>query len=243
MSDLTRRLHTIRGRIERAAREVGRDPGDVRLVGITKTHPPEVALAALAAGIEDLGENRVEEAVAKAARVPDARWHFVGRLQSRKANLLVGHGWLVHSVDRRSLVDRLQRLAEAAGTTQRILAQVNVGDDPAKGGCSLAEAPELVAYARARPNLRVEGLMTMPPQAAEGADPVAAARPYFARLRDLRDRLTGDDPAIRELSMGMTADLEAAVAEGATLVRVGEGLFGPRGPAAWEPDDPTTELA
>lgn len=240
MKDLAHRLERVRARIAEAAGEAGRDPADVRLVGVTKTHPPEVARAALDAGITDLGENRVEEAVAKAERVEGARWHFVGRLQSRKANLLVGGDWLVHSVDRRSLVDRLQRLAATEGVLQRVLVQVNVGDDPGKGGCPLPEAEELVAYARRRSNLRVEGLMTMPPMPAAGADPVTAARPHFARLRDLRDRLAEQHPGVRELSMGMTADLEAAVAEGATMVRVGEALFGPRGAKAWEPLDRTT---
>ena len=243
MTHIEERLARVRGRIEQAARAAGRDPSGVRIVGITKTHPPEVARAAVAAGIRDLGENRVEEAVAKAERVPEARWHFVGRLQSRKANALVGRGWLIHSVDRRSLVDRLQRLAEAAGTVQRVLVQVNVGDDPAKGGCALDEAPEFVAYARARTNLRVEGLMTMPPQPAADEDPVAAARPHFSRLRELRDRLEGRYAEVRELSMGMTADLEAAVAEGATMVRVGTALFGPRRSAPWEPVDAATDRA
>lgn len=238
--DLAHRLEEIRVRIAQAATAADRDPGDVRVVGVTKTHPPEVARAAVAAGITDLGENRVEEAVAKAERVDGARWHFIGRLQSRKANLLIGGDWLVHSVDRRSLVDRLQRLASAEGSVQRLLVQVNVGDDPAKGGCPLPEAEDLVAYARRRSNLRVEGLMTMPPMPAAGADPANAARPHFARLRDLRDGLTKQHPDVRELSMGMTADLEAAVAEGATMVRVGEGLFGPRGAGAWEPVDRTT---
>lgn len=243
MSGIEERLRAVRERIEGAAREAGRDPGEVRLIAITKTHGPDVAREAVAAGLSDLGENRVEEAVAKAERVSGARWHFVGRLQSRKANALVGRDWLIHSVDRRSLVDRLQRLAEAAGVTQRVLIQVNVGDDPDKGGCALDQAPELVAYARAGSDLRVEGLMTMPPLPAAGEDPVSAARPYFARLRELRDRLVDEHPEVEQLSMGMTDDLEAAVAEGATMVRVGTGLFGPRGSGAWEPVDSRTDLA
>jgi PLP dependent protein len=235
LDTLARRLAAVHDRIERAAAAAGRDPSEVTLVGITKTHPPVAAQRAVDLGVVDLGENRVEEAVAKAERVSGARWHFVGRLQSRKANLLVGRDWLIHSVDRRSLVDRLQRLAEELEVTQRLLVQVNVGDDPAKGGCGMDEVDDLVAYARARPNLAVEGLMTMPPLPPEGADPVSAARPYFARLREVRDRLEREAPEVRELSMGMTADLEAAVAEGATLVRIGTALFGERGPQAWRP--------
>jgi pyridoxal phosphate enzyme (YggS family) len=235
VTDVAERLAAVRERIARAAASAGRSPDEVTLVGITKTHPPEVARAAVAAGLVDLGENRVDEAVAKAAVVDGARWHFVGRLQSRKANQLVGRGWLIHSVDRRSLVDRIARLAERDGAVQRVLVQVNVGDDPAKGGCGLGEVPELVAYARDRSSLAVEGLMTVPPLPPEGADPTAAARPHFARLRELRDELRTEAPEVRELSMGMTADLEAAVAEGATLVRVGTALFGSRGPQPWRP--------
>lgn len=240
MSGIEDALAEVRRRIAVAAAAAGRAAEDIRLIGVTKTHGPEVARAALEAGLEDLGENRVEEAVAKAARVPGARWHFVGQLQSRKANALVGDGWLIHSVDRRSLVDRLQRLAATAGVEQRVLIQVNVGDDPAKGGCGLDEAGDLVAYARARPNLGVEGLMTVPPLPADGEAPDAAARPHFARLRELRDRLVADAPEVRHLSMGMTADLEAAITEGATMVRVGTALFGPRGERPWEPVVPAT---
>ncbi len=229
------RVEEVRGRIARAALAAGRDPADVTLIGVTKTHPPEVARAAIAAGVADLGENRVEEAVAKSDRVTGATWHFVGRLQSNKAGGVVGRGWLVHAVDRRSLVDRLDRLAAAAATTQRILVQVNIGDDPAKGGCGVDEVEDLVAYARERPNLVLEGLMTVPPLPDAGADPNQAARPHFARLREVRERLEPQAPELQELSMGMTADLESAVAEGATLVRVGTALFGARGPHPWRP--------
>lgn len=231
--DVPARVDQVRQRIADAARQAGRDPGTVTLVAVSKTHPPQLAQAMVAAGVPDLGENRVEEAVAKAPAVTGARWHFIGQLQSRKANQLVGDDWLIHSVDRRSLVDRLQRLAERDEISQRILIQVNVGDDPAKGGCGLDEAHDLVAYARARPNLVVEGLMTIPPAPPAGADPNAAARPHFARLRELRSTLDLDDA---ELSMGMSADLEAAVAEGATCVRVGTALFGPRAPRPWRPE-------
>lgn len=235
LDTLARRLAAVHDRIERAALAAGRDPDEVTLVGITKTHPPVTAQRAVDLGVVDLGENRVEEAVAKADRVTGARWHFVGQLQSRKANLLVGRDWLIHSVDRRSLVDRIQRLAEEHGVSQRVLIQVNVGEDPAKAGCELDEVDDLVAYARGCANLAVEGLMTMPPLPPEGADPVEAARPHFARLREVRDRVAREAPEVRQLSMGMTADLEAAVAEGATLVRIGTALFGERGPQPWRP--------
>jgi PLP dependent protein len=239
--DDTVRAHAlaVRERIRRACDAAGRETSEVTLIGVTKTHPPQIARAAVRAGIVDLGENRVEELEAKRMRVDGARWHLVGRLQRRSANAVVGHDILIHSVDRRSLVDRLERLAERSGSIQPILIQVNVGDDPAKGGCSLDEVTDLVAYARARPHLRVEGLMTMPPQPADGADPCDAARPFFGRLRHERDDLAARWPEVRHLSMGMSADLEAAVAEGATMVRIGTALFGERGEGAWQPLEET----
>lgn len=234
---IERRLAAVRERMARAAAAAGRDPASVLLIGITKTHPPEVAAGALSAGLLDLGENRVDELVAKSSAVPGARWHLVGRLQSNKVRDAVGRAVLLHAVDRPGLVDAVSRRASALGIVQAVLVQVNVGEDPAKGGCRLSEADGLVAYARQRPGVRVEGLMTVPPLPPPGGDPTAAARPYFAALRELRDRLgsepvAGDVPGGTEhglhLSMGMSDDLEAAVAEGATMVRIGTALFGHR---------------
>ncbi|MBW3662195.1 MAG: YggS family pyridoxal phosphate-dependent enzyme [Actinobacteria bacterium] len=229
------RLRTVRRRIEAACDRAGRRASAVVLIGVTKTHPPSVARTLVTAGVGDLGEARVGELLAKAPHVPDARWHLVGRLQSRKARDVIGEAVLVHSVDRHSLIDELSRRAESAGVVQRILVQVNVGDDPAKGGCEVDGTLDLVAYARSRPNLAVEGLMTMPPLPPDDADPVEAARPHFALLRRLRDEARERWPEVTHLSMGMSADLEAAVEEGATMVRVGTALVGPRRPHAWEP--------
>jgi len=237
-------LARVRADIARAAAAAGRDAGEVTLVAIGKTHPPSVLAAMATAGVGHLGENRVAELVAKLAIVDqaevapftalrDVQWHVVGQVQSRKARDLVGRGLLVHSVDRRSLVDELDRRAERVDAVQRILVQVNVGDDPAKGGCDLRELDELVAYAGERPNLDVEGLMTVPPLPPPGTDPDRAAAPHFATLRDARDRLVAAWPGVRELSMGMSADLSAAVAEGATMVRVGTALFGARRDHPW----------
>ncbi len=219
------RLHEVRRRIERAARSVGREPDDVLLIGVTKTHPTAVARHAVDAGVTDLGENRVQELVVKRREVP-ARWHFIGRLQRNKVREVTDGATLVHSIDRQALVDAVARRAGDSGVRQPILVQVNVGDDPAKGGCPVHRVHELVAYAHAQPNLRVEGLMTMPPLAPPGADDVTAA--YFATLRQLRDELVSEHPDVRHLSMGMSADLELAVENGATMVRVGTALFGPR---------------
>lgn len=236
VAGLAARLAQVRGRIERAARAAGRATEDVLLLGVTKTHPPAVARAAVELGLSDLAENRVQELVAKRAEVAGARWHLVGPLQRNKVRDVVGTQVLVHSVDRRSLVDELSRRAVRAEVVQRLLIQVNVGDDPAKSGCHLTETTDLVAYARSRPNLTVEGLMTIPPLPPPGQDAAAAARPHFAALRAQRDELRAEMPELVHLSMGMSGDLEAAVAEGATMVRVGTALFGPRGAGPWRKD-------
>ncbi len=225
---LPQRLAAVRSRIAAAAAAAGRDPAGVLLIGVTKTHPAEVAAAALAGGLTDLGENRTAELVAKAQVVPGARWHLVGRLQRNKVRDVVGRGWLLHGVDRRALVDALADRAEALGVVQDVLVQVNVGDDPAKGGCDLAGLADLVTYAAARSGLRVRGLMTVPPLPLPGEDPATAAAPLFARLRAERDALRERFPDVEELSMGMSEDLEAAVREGATMVRIGTALFGHR---------------
>lgn len=230
------RVDVVRRRLDAACRDAGRTADEVRLIAVTKTHPPSLAAAAVAAGIHDLGENRVQELVAKHPLVAGATWHLIGRLQRNKVRDVVGRDVLVHSLDRTALADALSARAAHEQVVQRVLVQVNVGDDPAKGGCSLAEAGELVAYARALPNLAVEGLMTIPPLPTGGADP-DAARPHFAALRRLRDELRVTFPEVAHLSMGMSADLEAAVAEGATMVRIGTALFGPRGAAPWRKDD------
>jgi PLP dependent protein len=232
---LAERLAAVRRRIADAAEAAGRSEHDVLLIGVTKTHPPELAREAVAAGLVDLGENRVQELLAKEAEVEGARWHLIGRLQRNKAKDVVGRHVLVHSLDRPKLAVELSRRAEAAEAVQRVLVQVNVGDDPAKGGCEVDEAVDLVAYARDLPHLAVEGLMTMPPLPPPGVDPNDAARPLFATLRELRDAARERFPEVTHLSMGMSADLEAAVAEGATMVRVGTALFGPRGERPWTP--------
>jgi len=225
---IAQHLASVRARIDRAATEVGRDPASIRLVAVTKTHPVELARAALMLGMEDLGENRVDELVAKHAEVA-ARWHLIGQLQRNKVRDVVGRAHLIHSVDRRALVDAVGRHAVAQGLVQDILIQVNVGEDPAKAGCSLADAAGLVSYAVGTPGVRVVGLMTVPPLPSDGVDPGAAARPLFRRLREARDEFRERHPEVQELSMGMSDDLEAAVAEGATMVRIGSALFGSRG--------------
>jgi PLP dependent protein len=226
-SSLAARVAEVEARIARAAAAAGRDVGTVRLIAVTKTHPVEVAQAAVAAGLVDLAENRVDELVAKSGVVV-ARWHLIGRLQRNKVRDVVGRAALIHSVDRRELVDAIGRQAVAAGTVQEVLVQVNVGEDPAKGGCRLADVDELVTYAASVRGVEVVGLMTVPPLPGPGVDPSEAAAPLFRTLRAARDELRERFPRVQELSMGMSDDLEAAVQEGATMVRIGAALFGPR---------------
>lgn len=231
--DVTRRLQDVRRRIDEACERAGRPSGAVVLIGVGKTHPPAAIQQLVDLGVRNVAENRVSELLAKQPHVHGASWHFVGRLQRRKAGDLVGRHVLVHSVDRQSLADTLARRAADADVLQRVLVQVNVGRDPAKGGADPDEALDLVAYARERPNLSVEGLMTIPPLPADDAD--EATRAHFADLRRLRDRARAQWPEVVHLSMGMTADLDAAVEEGATMVRVGTALFGPRQDGPWRP--------
>jgi PLP dependent protein len=211
----------------------GRPPADVTVVGDCKTVERQLVDEAYAAGLRHFGENRVQELVRKSARVEGASWHYVGRLQRNKAPQVVGLAALVHSVDRRALVDRIER---EATVPQRVLVQVNVGDDPRKGGCSFDEALALVGYARERRGLVVEGFMTIPPMPPNGADAAEHARPCFARLRDLRDAARERWPEVKDLSMGMSADFESAVEEGATILRLGTVVLGPRLDPPWQPE-------
>jgi pyridoxal phosphate enzyme (YggS family) len=197
------------------------------VVAVTKTWPVEVCRAALDAGLQHLGENRVQEAEPKIEALPDAEWHLVGRLQSNKARRAARHFRWIHAVDSLPLLARLDR--EAA---ERTLLEVNVTGEEQKAGFDLTwffaqtgDDGDLVATLRELQHTRVVGLMTM---AREGADE-AEARDTFAKLRGLRDRLQERSGiGLPELSMGMSGDAEAAVAEGATLVRIGTALFGPR---------------
>lgn len=214
--DLTRAVLAIRTRIASA----GGDPDAVLIVG---AKPPSVdaCRAAVAAGVADLGENRAQELLAKAPHLEGARWHFIGRLQTNKVRQLVAHVSLWESIDRAALVDELARRDPGA----RILVQINISAEEQKGGCTPAMAPRLVDHARSQ-GLDVIGLMGIGPDG-----PPEGARPAFQLLRAL-----ADDLELPERSMGMTSDLEIAVQEGSTMVRVGSGLFGPRRLADLPPD-------
>ncbi len=232
---LAANLAAVRERMAQAAQVSGRPASAVRLVAVSKTRPPTAIAAAIAAGQLEFGENRVEEALPKQAALAatGARWHMIGHIQSRKAREVAAADFaLVHSVDTLKLAERLSRAAVEAGRRVALLLECNVSGEEAKSGFrAVAPAdweallPEL-AQLLALPALEVRGLMTMAPIVPEPS----AARPYFERLRRLRDRLAGEWPAHTwdELSMGMSDDFEAAIAEGATLVRVGRAIFGAR---------------
>ncbi len=226
------RLARLTARLRAAAEGAGRDPDGFRVVAVTKGFGLEVVQLAVRAGLTRLGENRVQEALPKIAAQPGVEWHLIGHLQSNKARRAVtAFGW-IHSLHETSLLERLEAVAHDEGVAPRLLLQVNLTGERTKSGWvpdRLAQAMgaggELGSALRRVRHVRVVGLMTI---ARLGA-PTAAARATFGRLRELRDELQQvSGMALPELSMGMTADAEAAVAEGATLVRVGTGLFGPR---------------
>ncbi len=219
MSDIETRLAEVRERIAHAARAAGRDPADVQLVAVSKEASVDAVRDAIAAGQREFGENRAQDLVAKADALAVApadaapAWHFIGRLQSNKVKSVARAVTLWESVDRLELGELIARHAPRA----RVLVQVNLGGEQQKGGCPPADADALAGRLRDL-GLEVEGLMTVPPQ---HDDP----RPYFASLHDLAARL-----GVGTLSMGMSGDYEAAIAEGATLVRVGTAVFGARPP-------------
>jgi len=231
-------IENVTARIVAAAQRAGRDPSEIQLVAVTKTYPAEVVLAAAEVGLTDFGENRIEEAAPKMRAVarPDLRWHMIGHVQSRKVREVALAGFvLVHSVDSLKLAERLSKSASEAEHVQPILLECNVSGEAAKSGFEASGGPgrwerllSTFETGLKLPGVRVQGLMTMAPVVEHSE----AARPYFARLRELRDFLAAHLPAEPEtwqtLSMGMTDDFEAAIAEGATLVRVGRALFGER---------------
>jgi pyridoxal phosphate enzyme (YggS family) len=223
-------LESVRRRTIAAATRAGRDPRDVLLVAVSKTHPMPMIEAAVAAGQQDFGENRLEELWPKveAARTAhlDVTWHFIGTIQSRKTAAVVGPWALVHSVDRTRIAQRLSRDAVSAGQVLRVLLEVNVSGEESKHGFAPAELRAATADLAVLPGIRIEGLMTMAPL----VDDPEAARPVFRALRELRDELAVRCPQVewRHLSMGMTNDFEVAIEEGATIIRVGSAIFGKR---------------
>ncbi|MDQ4078638.1 MAG: YggS family pyridoxal phosphate-dependent enzyme [Chloroflexota bacterium] len=233
-SDFEARFERLQERIASAAARAGRNPEEVRLVSVTKSHPPEVIQGAYEAGLRDFGENRVSELLEKqeVLDLSDARWHFVGRIQRRKVKKLIGQSALIHSVDRLSLAQELSKRGDAAAIVSNGLLQVNTSGEESKGGWEVyhPEGRERffseVETILALPAIRLHGLMTMAPF----YDEPERMRPAFRAVHDLQRELTARFPGHlwEILSMGMTNDFEVAIEEGATHIRVGTALFGPR---------------
>ena len=227
MTDLAENLRAVRARIDAAARAAGRDPSSVALLAVSKTWPAVDVRAMAALGQLDFGENRAQELVDKAAELTDVplRWHFIGQLQRNKAAAVARLGSVVHTVDRESLARALDRAGQEGDRPVDVLLQVDLGgaagELAARGGAAPGDVPALADLASSCPGLRLRGLMAVAPR---GEDPA----PSFARLAALAERLRGDHPDAVELSAGMSGDIEAAVAAGATIVRVGTALFGDR---------------
>jgi len=220
------RLQSVLDRIESAARTAGRDPRSIRLLAVSKQQPASFVAAAARAGQLEFGENYVQEAVAKIDAVGDPRliWHFIGQLQSNKTRDVAERFQWVHTIDRERIAARLDSQRPFHAARLAVLLQVRLGEEPGKGGVVPAELPRLAESVAGLPRLHLRGLMCIPPP-VEGE---AAQREPFRRLRELLEDLNRRGHALDTLSMGMSADLEAAVAEGATIVRVGTAIFGPR---------------
>ncbi len=228
MKSIAVNLQHIRQQIAAAAVAAGREPASVRLVAVSKTQPAEAVSEAALAGQLLFGENYVQEFTAKAAAVrEEVEWHYIGSLQSNKVKYLAGLVTMIHSVDRLSLAEEIDRQWGRLGRICQVLIQVNISREATKSGTGTGELLELVRQSAALPHLRVKGLMTMPPFFA---DP-EGARPYFRELARLaREIAAAGIPAVEmgELSMGMSGDFAVAIEEGATLVRIGSAIFGER---------------
>jgi pyridoxal phosphate enzyme (YggS family) len=221
-SDIAGSIAQVRERIAKACARAGRDPSEVELVAVSKAHPESAIRAAYDVGLRIFGENYAQELEAKASALgdlPELRWRFIGHLQRNKIKLIERARATVDTVDSLRLAQALSSRAEARGLVIEVLLQVNVGGEAQKSGCTPDEVPALVDAVRALPHLELRGLMTVAPH----LDNVDATRPLFATLRELAHA-----QRLPELSMGMTHDLEPAVAEGATMLRIGTAIFGPR---------------
>ena len=229
MDNLEDRLENVRDRIKNAALDCGRSPDSIRLIAVSKTISANIVEQAINAGVTTLGENYVQEARDKISTLSEysVSWHFIGHLQSNKAKYAVKLFDLIHSVDSVKLAREINKQAHKIEKVQQILIQVNISQETTKSGISVEETIDLISEVSQFENIAVKGLMTMPPFFNQ-PDRV---RPFFAALRDLRDQAKDQDiprVSLGELSMGMTGDFEAAIAEGATMVRVGTAIFGER---------------
>lgn len=237
VAEIRRRLDIVRSSVEAACLRVGRAPDSVTLIAVTKTFPIDVVHAAVAAGVTDFGENRVQELAEKAGAVPGAiaggtvRWHLIGSLQRNKARDAVGFGDYFHALDSNRLAEALDRRAERAGRELPCFVQVNVSGEDTKSGVRPNETHAFLDGLGVFQNLRIEGLMTLAAPARTDGDLESVVRPQFRRLKQLAGSYTGSVIAAGrcQLSMGMSGDYEIAIEEGATYIRVGSALFGNRG--------------
>lgn len=220
-------IEDVRRRISKACTRVGRSPDEVTLIGVTKTHPAAAIESALANGIQDIAENRVQEILKKYDEVADPfkiHWHLIGHLQTNKVKYIIDKVDLIHSLDSMRLADELQKRAQAVGKVQQVLIQVNVADEKQKFGIPPASVLPFLEAVRDYPNLKGVGLMNIAPLVS---DP-EAVRGGFRQMKVLFDEMVARGFPMVHLSMGMTSDYEVAVEEGATLIRIGTGIFGAR---------------
>jgi len=224
--NLTAHVNHVRSRISHAALAAGRDPDSVTLVAVSKGKNAESIGQAATAGVTDFGENYLQEAIPKIDRLADlpVRWHYIGQIQSNKTRLIAQRFAWVHSLDRIGIARRLSEQRPFHAPPLQVCLQVAAIAEPAKGGVDPESLPQLAAQVADLPHLQLRGLMCIPPPQPD----VAAERAVFARLRELKDRLNANGLKLDTLSMGMSADFESAIAEGATMVRIGTALFGAR---------------
>ena len=226
MSKLAENLAAVQSRIANAVEKSGRSAHEVRLVAVSKTYPAEAIRELFETGQQAFGESRMQEALPKVEALPPGiEWHFIGHLQTNKIRKVVGQFALFHGVDNENLALQMNRIAGELSVTANVLLEVNVSGEESKFGFAPENLPAALENLAPLPFLRIRGLMTMAPY----SDNPEEARPYFAKLRDVRDRLaTATGLPLSELSMGMSGDFEQGIAEGATIVRVGSAIFGSR---------------
>ena len=232
MQTVADRWRAVDERISEACERAGRRRDEVLVVAVTKTHPPEVVLEAIEIGLRDFGENYVQELLAKrqvveAQTSEPLRWHFIGHLQRNKVKYLVDFCHLIHAVDSAKLADEIEKRAGRAGRRQPVLIEVNVSGEASKFGVRPEELKGLVEHILGLEHVELQGLMTMAPYSEDPEN----SRPIYARLREIAETLVAEGVPrenMRHLSMGMTQDFEVAVEEGATIVRIGTAIFGPR---------------
>lgn len=227
--DLKSNIENVKKKIEEAAIMTGRRPGDIKLVAVSKRVPAERIIQAQSFGLDTFGENYAQELRDKRKIVEQssgkkANWHFIGSLQKNKVKYVVGVAELIHSLDSLSVSEEINKRAQKLGEEQAVLIEVNSGGEDSKAGLASEEVEGFLKELREFSSIQVKGLMTMPPY----FDDPEMSRQYFRELRQLRDELRGSYPGLTELSMGMSGDFQVAIEEGATFVRVGTSIFGPR---------------